>query len=84
MTAGIEVFESTDRTPLDFRLWGWMKSGRYSYKRKVDTRDEPLVRILDAAVCIKKGEDQIRRTARDLRTRFAKCAEVDGGIFEHL
>ena len=82
MTAGIELFESTDRTPLDFCLWGWMKSGRY--KRKVDTRDEPLVRILDAAVCVNNGEDQLRRTAPDLRTRFAKCVEVDGGIFEQL
>ena len=41
----------------------------------VDTRDEPLASILDAAVCIKKGEDQIRRTASDLVTRVAKCTE---------
>jgi len=29
----------------------------------------------------KKREDQLRRTARDLRTRVAKCTEVYGGIF---
>ena len=50
-------------------------------KRKVDTPDELLARILDAATSIKRGEDQLRRTAGDLRTRFAKCFEVDGGIF---
>jgi hypothetical protein len=82
MGAEIELFESTDPTPLDFSLWGWMKSG--VYKLKVDTRDELLARVLDAAVCMKKGEDQLRRTARDHRTRFVKCTEVDGGIFEHL
>ena len=33
---------------------------------------------------INKREDQLRRTTRDLRTRVAKCTEVDGGIFERL
>ena len=50
----------------------------------VDTPDELLARILDAAGCIKIREDQLRRTARDLRTRVAKCIEVDGGILGHL
>jgi hypothetical protein len=54
------------------------------YKKKVDTRDELLARILDAAGGIKKREDQLRRTTRELRTRVAKCTEVDGGIFECL
>jgi hypothetical protein len=54
------------------------------YKRQVDTRDELLARILHAAACIKEREDQLRRTTRDLRTRVAKCTEVDIGICEHL
>jgi hypothetical protein len=53
-------------------------------KTKVDTPDELLARIFDAAACIKKCGDQLRRTTRDLRTRVAKCTEVGGGIFEHL
>jgi hypothetical protein len=53
-------------------------------KTKVDTADELLDRILDVAACINKREDQLRRTTRDLRTRVAKCTEVDGGIFEYL
>ena len=36
---------------------------------QVDTSDELLASILDAAARIKKREDQLRRTARDLRTR---------------
>jgi hypothetical protein len=54
------------------------------YKKKVDTRDELLARILDAAAGIKKREDQLRRTTREIRTRVAKCTEVDGGTFECL
>jgi len=57
---------------------------REAHNRKVETRDELLTRILVAAVCIKKCEDQLRLTTRDLRTRVAKYSEVDGGFFEHL
>jgi len=53
------------------------------YKLKVDTPDESLARILDAAGCIKKREDQLRRTICDLRTRVAKFSDGDGGISEY-
>jgi len=52
--------------------------------RKVDTRDDLIAPILDVAGRIKKCTDPPRRTTRDLRTRVAKCIEVDGGISEHL
>ena len=41
----------------------------------MDTPDELLASILDAAGCIKIREDQLRRTTRDLRKRVAKCTE---------
>ena len=41
-----------------------------------DTREELLDRSSDTAACIKKREDQLRRTTRDLHTRGAKCVEV--------
>ena len=55
-----------------------------SLQNKDGYTDELLARILDAAVCINKSEDQLRRTARDLSTRVANCTEVDGGILEQL
>jgi hypothetical protein len=54
------------------------------HTRNVDTRDKLLARILDAAAGIKNREDQLRSTTRELRTRVAKCTEVDGGIFDHV
>jgi hypothetical protein len=51
-----------------------------SLRKKGGYTDELLARILYAAARIKKREDQLRRTTRDLSTRVAKCAEVDGGI----
>ena len=65
-----------------FVFVGWKKCE--VFKINIGTQDELLARILDAAACIKKREDQLRRTTRDLRTRVAKCTEVDGGISEHL
>ena len=57
---------------------------RLLYKRKVDTPDNLLARIVDAAANIEEGEDQLRRTTRDLLIRFAKCTEVDVGDFSKI
>jgi len=46
--------------------------------------DELLDRILDVAVCIKRREDQLRRTTRDHRTPVGKGTEGDDGIVEHF
>ena len=79
-----DVFESPNSTPLDFCLRGSMKNE--VYKRKVDTSDEMLARVLDDAARKKKkkSETQLRPTTRDLRTQAAKCTDADDGIFENL
>jgi hypothetical protein len=82
MVTEMELFEYADLTWLDFCLWGLAEERIYN--RKVDTRDELLTRILDAAARIKKREDQLRWTTHDLRTRVAKCIEFDSEIFEYL
>jgi len=73
---------SPDLNPLEFCLWGLMKNEEY--RKKVDTREELLVNILDVIACIKDRQDALRRTTRHVFTRVAKCTDVDGGIFEHL
>jgi hypothetical protein len=53
----IQLFEvqwptwSPDITPLDFCLWGWMKSE--VYKEKVNTRDEFVARTMNTAAHLK-------------------------------
>ena len=54
------------------------------YRKKVDTRDELLVNILDVIACIKERQYALRRTTRHVFTRVAICTDVDGGIFESL
>ena len=59
-----------------------MKSG--VHKRRLDTGDELFARNLDVAAGIKKREDQLTRTARDLRLQVSTCDVDYGVIFEHL
>ena len=50
------------------------------YKTNVDTPDELLARILDAAACIKKREYQLRKKTRDLRTRVKSARKLTVGF----
>jgi len=73
----------TNLTPLDFCLWGWMKSE--VYKEKVNTRDKLVARIMNSAALIKQErQDDLRRVTGTIAKRGEKCIEVVGGIFEHL
>jgi hypothetical protein len=73
------MFESPDPTLLDF-LCCWMKSEFLKGGYTIQT-----ARLhFDAAACIKKRENQLRRTTRHLCKGVAKYTEVDGGIFEYL
>jgi hypothetical protein len=45
-------------------------------QKKVDTRDELFLNILDVIACIKERQDALRRKTRHI--------DADGGIFEHL
>jgi hypothetical protein len=66
----------------NFCLWGWMKSK--VYKRKENTTEELVARIMNSAALIKQERrDDLRRATRTIAKRRENCIEVDGGIFEH-
>jgi hypothetical protein len=69
---------SPDLPPLNFCLWGWMKSTVYS--RKVDTREE----LLHVIARIKESQNALLQATRRVLTRIAKCIDVDGGVFENV
>ena len=81
---GVEIqLSEVGFIPLDFCLWGWMKSEVYT--EKVNTRDELVARIMNSAALIKQErQDDLRRATHTIAKRVEKCIEVDGGIFEHL
>jgi len=62
-------------------VYGFCDGSARSVQKKVDTRDELLVNMLDVIACIKERQDALRRTTHE---QHAKCTDVDGGIFENL
>ena len=61
-----------DFAPLDFCLWGCMKSE--VYKEKVDTRDELVTRIMNSAALLKQeSQEDLRRATRTTVKRVEKC-----------
>jgi len=67
MGVKIELFEA-GLTPLDFCLWGWIKSE--VYKEKVNTRDELVARTMNS-VCSHKA----RTPRRPQKSYTCYCQE---------
>jgi len=82
MVNEVGLFETPDKMPLDFSLWGCMKSE--VCKWNLPTGGELLARILDAAVRIKRYGDQLRQTTLNVLTEVAKCIQDDVGVSQNL
>jgi len=73
---------SPDMNPLDYYLWGHLKS--IVYARAVDSREELLQRIHDACEAIRNRPEVLERACRSLEQRVHACIQVDGSHFEQL
>lgn len=73
---------SPDLTPLDYYLWGRMKA--LVYEEKVNTREELLVRINNAAELIRNKPDEIQNAIEAILIRTQCCINSDGGHFEQF
>ncbi|KAJ4438429.1 hypothetical protein ANN_14374 [Periplaneta americana] len=62
--------KSPDHSPLDYCVWGWLKSQVYICK--VEIREEVLTRILHACAQVKECRSQLRSATQQLSTRAAK------------
>jgi len=71
---------SPDLNPLDYHVWGYMKTMVYAHK--VNTR-ELLQRILSAARSINNAA-VLHKFTSSLFTRVRKFIQADGGHFEQL
>ena len=69
---------SPDLNPLDFYLWGFLKSKVYSPKpatvRDLENNIRREILALDPAI--------IRKAILDVKRRAAKCLAANGGHFE--
>ena len=73
---------SPDLTPLDYYLWGHMKT--LVYETKVDSREALRDRIFAAAEHIRNHPDNIASATQSLLMRAENCIAIGGGHFEQL
>lgn len=71
---------SPDLTPLDYFLWGYLKSK--VYQTKPNNLDELRNRILQEAALVDRN--MIRMAISHFYERIAHCQAVGGSQFEHL
>jgi hypothetical protein len=71
---------SCDITPLDFFLWGHIKT--IVYRTAPNSEQELRQRILNAAQTI--TPQMLRNVQGSIRRRLGKCIEANGQNFEHL
>lgn len=71
---------SPDLTPLDFFLWGYLKSKVYA--TAPDSMDVLKQRITEECRAI--SADTFERVRQEFINRIHYCQEVDGAHFEHL
>jgi hypothetical protein len=72
---------SPDLYPMDYGLWGWIKS--QVYEIKVNARTELLARILDAAACIKERHEQHVIFANQLQSALRLKVEFSKTYCKH-
>lgn len=73
---------SPDLTPMDYYVWGHMKS--IVYAEKVTTKNELMERILNAFEILKNNPDTVKRATQGILRRADICVHSQGGHFEQL
>jgi len=73
--------KSSELSPLDYFVWGWMKEIVYS--EKLETREALFGRILDAADHIRNSLLKLLRVTRADQNRASGCVAAGGGIYEN-
>lgn len=73
---------SPDLTPLDFNLWGSMKSLVYS--THINTQEELRNRIIEAGATLKNSPDTLSKVRKAWIRRAKCCIQQNGGHIEQL
>ena len=71
---------SPDLSPLDFFLWGWLKSKIYTSQ----TTSLENLRATITRYCSEIPPETFQNVRAETEARFYHCMEVNGGHFKHL
>lgn len=73
---------SPDLNPLDFFLWGYLKS--LVYRNPIESVDELKERIIMSCETIRRIPGVFERVRKSMTKRLNRCIEMHGGHIEHL
>lgn len=73
---------SPDLNPLDYFLWGYLKSLVYSVS--VENVQQLEQRVIDCCEEIRNKEGVFARVRTSMRNRLAGCIDMNGNHFQHL
>lgn len=73
---------SPDLNPLDFCIWGYLKS--LIYTNPVENIDDLRNRIVAGCETIRNSPGIFHRIRNSMRRRVDACIEAEGGHFQHL
>lgn len=73
---------SPDLNPLDFCLWGYLKS--LVYQTPVENMEELQERVVNGCNVIRQNPGVFERVRVSLRNRIDRCLDMNGGHFEHM
>ncbi len=71
---------SPDLTPLDFWLWGYLKSKVYEHR--IEDVDDLKIKIREA--CANISQDMCKNSLGEFKNRMEKVIEIGGGHIEQL
>ncbi|GFY02519.1 uncharacterized protein TNCV_3503991 [Trichonephila clavipes] len=73
---------SSDLSPLDFFLWGFLKG--LLYETPVATPEDLVGRIVEAAGCVRDTPGTFEKVRCSMQRRCRACLDASGKNFEHL
>lgn len=73
---------SPDLNPLDYFLWGYLKTLVYSVP--IENEAQLQERIISQCEVIRNTPGIFERVRSSMRNRFAGCIDMNGGHFQHL
>lgn len=73
---------SPDLTPLDFYVWGRLKSE--VYRVPIQNKNHLIARIRESCAAMRANHDEIQRATSAVLTRCRQCVLQEGGQFQQL
>ena len=80
ISKGLRPPQSSNLTPPDYFLWGYLKGGVYQNKpRTIDALKANITEKIQAVTA-----DVLARTSQNMARQVQSCLDANGGHFQHM